>query len=184
MLQVKKRPMTVHDYLLLPDAGPRFQLIDGEFHMAPAPNTYHQVIVRNLSYLLMRYLEEHPVGEIFISPFDCYLSDIDVFQPDICLFSKQQHNYLDERGATSAPWLVVEILSPSSRRLDTGPKREVYARCGTRELWLVDPDKRELAVYLLREDAERPAHLVMENETFTSALLPGLEISLGKILAR
>jgi Uma2 family endonuclease len=79
---------------------------------------------------------------------------------------------------------VVEILSPSSRRLDLGPKREVYARCGTRELWLIDPDKRELAVYLLRHDAERPARLVAENESFTSALLPSLEISLGKILAQ
>ena len=176
--------MTVHDYRLLPDAGPRFQLVEGEFHMAPAPNTYHQIIVRNLSYLLMRYLEDHPVGEVFISPFDVYLSDIDVFQPDICFFSQEQRNYLDERGATSAPWLVVEILSPSSRRLDTGPKRDVYARCGTRELWLIDPDKRELAVYLLREDAERPTRLVTEKESFTSPLLPGLDISLGKILAR
>lgn len=48
---------------------------------------------------------------------------------------------------------------------------------------MIDPDKRELAVYLLREDAGRPARLVAENETFTSTLLPGLEISLGKILA-
>jgi Uma2 family endonuclease len=184
MLQVKRRPMTVHDYRLLPDAGPRFQLVDGEFHMAPAPNTYHQIISRNLGYLLMRYLEDHPVGEVFMAPFDVYLSDIDVFQPDILFFAKEQHKYLDKRGAVSAPWLAIEILSPSSRRLDAGPKREVYARCGTRELWLIDPDKRELAVYLLREDAERPARLVAENESFTSALLPGLEISLGKILAR
>jgi Uma2 family endonuclease len=176
--------MTVHDYLLLPDAGPRFQLVDGEFHMAPAPNTYHQIISRNLEWILMTYLENNPLGEMLHAPFDVYLSDIDVFQPDICFFSKEQHHYLDERGATSAPWLVVEILSPSSRRLDMGPKREVYARCGTRELWLIDPDKRELAVYLLREDAERPARLVTEKETFNSALLPGREISLGKILAR
>ena len=152
--------------------------------MAPAPNTYHQIISRNLAYLLLRHLEDHPLGEVFIAPFDVYLSDIDVFQPDICFFSKEQHHYLDKRGATSAPWLVVEILSPSSRRLDAGPKREVYARCGTRELWLIDPDKRELALYLLREDAERPARLVSEAESFTSGLLPGLEISLGKILVR
>lgn len=152
--------------------------------MAPAPNTYHQIISRNLQYVLMDFLEKNPVGELFDAPFDVYLSDVDVFQPDLCVFSKQQHNYLDERGATSAPWLVVEILSPSSRRLDAGPKREVYARCGTRELWLIDPEKRELAVYLLKKDAERPAQIVNENESFTSALLPGLEISLGKILAR
>ena len=150
--------------------------------MAPAPNTYHQIVSRNLEWILMSYLENNPIGEVFHAPFDVYLSDIDVFQPDICFFSKQQHNYLDKRGATSAPWLVVEILSPSSRRLDTGPKREVYARCGSRELWLIDPDKRELSIYLLREDAERPSRLVTEGESFTSALLPGLELSLGEIL--
>lgn len=121
MLQVKRRPMTVHDYLLLPDGGPRFQLIDGEFHMAPAPNTYHQIISRNLGYMLMRHLEDRPVGEVFIAPFDVYLSDSDVFQPDICFFSKEQHNYLDERGATSAPRLGVEILSPA--RADWTPGR-------------------------------------------------------------
>lgn len=130
------------------------------------------------------HLKKNPIGEMLHAPFDVYLSDIDVFQPDICFFSKEQHNYLDKRGATSAPWLVVEILSPSSRRLDMGPKREVYVRCGARELWLIDPDKRELAVYLLCHDAERPAQLVAENESFTSTLLPGLEISLGKILAQ
>jgi Uma2 family endonuclease len=184
MLQVKHRPMTVHDYMLLPDAGPRFQLIDGEFHMAPAPNTYHQIVSRNLQYLLMDFLEDHPLGELFGAPFDVYLSDVDVFQPDICVFSKDQPEYLDERGAVSAPWLVVEILSPSSCRLDRGPKREVYARCGTRELWLIDPDKREVAVYLLREDAERPVKLLSASESLTTDLLPGLEVSLARVFAR
>ncbi len=184
MLQVKRRPMTVHDYLLLPDAGPRFQLIDGEFHMAPAPNTYHQIISRNLEYILLDFLEENPFGEVFDAPFDVYLSDVDVFQPDICVFSNEQKGYLDERGAISAPWLVVEILSPSSQRLDRGPKREVYVRCGTRELWLIDPAKKEVAVYDLRQDAERPAQLLTEKETLTSPLLPGLEIVLTKVFRR
>lgn len=53
MLQVIRRPMTKYDYRLLPDAGPRFQLIDGEFHMAPAPDTYHQIISQNLEWMLM-----------------------------------------------------------------------------------------------------------------------------------
>src|SRR5215210_5654900 len=184
MLQLTHRPMTVHDYLLLPDAGPRFQLNDGEFHMAPAPNTYHQIISRNLEYLLLDFLDENPIGELFDAPFDVYLSDVDVFQPDICVFSKEQHGYLDERGAISAPWLVVEILSPSSLRLDRGPKREVYARCGTRELWLIDPVKKEVAVYDLRNDAERPRMILTESETLATDLLPGLEISLTRVFRR
>ncbi|HSH37397.1 MAG TPA: Uma2 family endonuclease [Chthoniobacterales bacterium] len=184
MLQVTHRPMTVHDYLLLPDNGPRFQLIDGQFHMAPAPNTYHQIISRNLQYIVMRFLEDNPVGELFGAPFDVYLSDVDVFQPDLCVFSKEQLHYLNERGATSAPWLVVEILSPSSLGLDRGPKREVYARCGTRELWLIDPDKKEIAIYDLRADAERPAKVAKEPEAIRTPLFAGLEVSLAQVFRR
>ena len=176
--------MTVHDYLLLPEAGPRFQLINGEFHMAPAPNTYHQIISRNLAYTLMRFLEDQPLGEVFIAPFDVYLGDVDVFQPDICFFSEGQQNYLDERGATSAPQLVIEILSPGSQRLDLGPKKDAYARYGTRELWLIDPQKRELAVYSLQEDATRPVRVLRQEDALTSAMLPGLEVPLGRIFAR
>ena len=175
----------MHDYLLLPEGGPRFQLVDGEFHMAPAPNTYHQIVSRNLQYLLMDFLEENPVGELFGAPFDVYLSDVNVYQPDICVFAKEeQRAYLNERGAVSSPWLVVEILSPSSQRLDRGPKREVYARCGTRELWLIDPDKREVAIYYLRENAELPAKILSEKEILSTPLFPGLEISLARVFAR
>ena len=176
--------MTVHDYLLLPDAGPRYQLVDGEFHMAPAPNTYHQIVSRNLEYLFMDFLEDNPIGELLHAPFDVYLSDVNVYQPDICVFSKEQHAYLDERGAVSSPWLVVEILSPSTQRLDRGPKREVYARCGTRELWLIDPDKKECAVYRLQENADLPARIWSGQETLTTPLFPGLEISLARVFAR
>jgi hypothetical protein len=52
------------------------------------------------------------------------------------------------------------------------PKREVYARCGTRELWLIDPDKKEVAIYDLREDAERPAKVLKESDTIQTALFP------------
>ncbi len=176
--------MTVHDYLLLPDEGPRYQLIEGEFHMAPAPNTYHQIISRNLEYLIMDFLEEHPIGEIFDAPFDVYLTDMNVFQPDLLVFSKEQGVYLNERGAICAPWLVIEILSPSSRKLDTGTKREIYARCGSRELWLIDPEKREVAVYLLSENADLPARIWSEQETLNTLLFPGLEISLARVFAR
>jgi Uma2 family endonuclease len=57
-------PLTVEHYRNLPETGPRYQLIDGDLYMAPAPNRFHQEISRNLEFLLMKYLEEHPVGEL------------------------------------------------------------------------------------------------------------------------
>ena len=181
MLQVTPRPQTVHDYRLLPEEGPRFQLIEGELHMAPAPNTFHQVVSRNLFYLLMDFLEEHPIGEVFNAPFDVYLTETDVFQPDLCVFFRKQGTYLDERGATCAPWLVIEILSPSSRRHDRGPKREVYARCGARELWLIDPDKRAVEIFQLSENPEIPAAILTDRDELGTELLPGLKISLARV---
>jgi hypothetical protein len=53
------------DYRLLPDSGPRCQLIDGELYRSPAPNRYHQIISRNIEFLLMKFLEKHPFGEIY-----------------------------------------------------------------------------------------------------------------------
>lgn len=184
MLQLERERMTVEEFARLPETTQPCQLIDGEVHMAPAPSPYHQIISVNLEYLLMDFLAEHPIGRMLHAPFDVYLPGVNVFQPDICVFSKEQGDYLDKRGAIQAPWLVVEILSPRSRRLDAGRKREVYAEAGTRELWLIDPDKREVAVYALREDAERPVQMLTEKDRLTSALLPGLDISLSKVFAR
>ncbi len=75
--------LTVENYKILPETGPRYQLIEGDLYMAPAPNRYHQDISRNLEYILLDYLEEHPIGKLYDAPFDVYLDDYNVFQPDI-----------------------------------------------------------------------------------------------------
>jgi Uma2 family endonuclease len=174
--------MTIYDYQLLPE-GSRYQLVDGELHMSPAPRSYHQIISRNLGFILLKYLEQNPIGEVIFAPFDVYLSDVDVYQPDISFFSQEQKNYLSERGGERAPRLVVEILSPGNARLDLGPKREVYARTGVREYWIVDPDNEEVAVYRLQEDAERPERTYDKGATVETALLPGLKVALAEIFS-
>jgi Uma2 family endonuclease len=173
--------MTRHDYQLLPEGGPQWQLVDGEFHMAPAPNRYHQDISRNLEYLLLRYLEEHPVGKIYDAPFDVYLGDINVVQPDILFFRNERLAHLTDAGAEGAPDLAVEILSKRNARLDRGPKKEVYARFGVEELWLIDPNTTEVEVYRLQEDAEVPKFTLRKDQTLATPLFPGLAIPLEKV---
>ena len=85
--------------------------------MAPAPNRFHQEISRNLEFSLMKYLEEHPVGELYHAPFDVYLTETDVFQPDILIVLNERRHILTEAGAEGCPDFVVEILSPKTRRL-------------------------------------------------------------------
>jgi len=98
--------------------------------MAPAPNRYHQDISRNIEFILLKYLEKHPIGKMYHAPFDVYLDDHNVFQPDIAFFSNERESVLTEAGAEGAPNFVVEILSPRTAQLDRVPKRRVYARSG------------------------------------------------------
>src|SRR5947207_1567354 len=99
MLRTKPRPFTVADYMGMPEHGPRYQLIEGELYRAPAPNRHHQSISREIQYALLRYLEDHPGGEVYDAPFDVELTDINVYQPHIVYFSKQRASYLTEHGA-------------------------------------------------------------------------------------
>ena len=84
----------------------------------------------------------------------------------------------------SAPDLAVEILSKRNARLDRGPKKEVYARFGVEELWLIDPDTGEVEVYRLQEDAEVPKFTLRKDQTLTTPLFPGLAILLEKVFTR
>jgi Uma2 family endonuclease len=177
-------PLTVEHYQLLPENGPRYQLIDGDLYMAPAPNRYHQDISRNLEYILLDYLEEHPVGKLYHAPFDVYLDEHNVFQPDILVVLNDQLSILTDAGAEGAPAFVVEILSPKTAKLDRVNKRRVYAASGVRELWIIAPEPRTIEIYLLAQDAANPAATYTESDIFESALFPGLQFRGAKIFAQ
>ena len=174
-------PLTVEHYRMLPETGPRYQLVNGDLYMSPAPNRYHQVISRNLEFILLQYLEKQPLGELYHAPFDVYLSDVDVFQPDIIIVLNHNRGTLTAAGAEGAPDFVVEILSPKTRKLDLEQKRRVYAREGVTELWIIDPDPQTVTVYRFAEDAEHPVMVKRATETLGSPLLPGLAVDLNRV---
>ena len=78
MAVTKPRPLTKFDYWQLPEAGPRYQLINGDLHMAPAPNRFHQDISRTIEFEILKYLEREPRGIIYDAPFDVILTDLNV----------------------------------------------------------------------------------------------------------
>jgi Uma2 family endonuclease len=176
--------LTVENYRILPETGPRYQLIEGDLYMAPAPNRFHQDISRNLEYILLSYLEENPIGKLYDSPFDVYLDKHNVFQPDIVFVSNARLSILTDAGAEGAPDFVVEILSPKTARLDRDHKRRVYARTGVHELWIVTPETRQIDVYLLGKNAVDPAATFGEKDQFESAFFPGLRFDATAIFAR
>jgi Uma2 family endonuclease len=176
--------ITAEEYRLLPETGPRYQLIEGELHMAPAPDRYHQDISGNIYFLLRRFLEKHPLGKLYDAPFDVYLGEHDAFQPDLLFVSKARLDILTDTGAEGAPDFVVEILSKRTARLDKSPKKKIYAATGVKELWIVDPWKRTIEVFWLPASAEHPRAVYSEKDTFTSPCFPGLRVSAAEIFQR
>jgi Uma2 family endonuclease len=176
-------PLTVEDYRLLPETGPRYQLVEGDFFMAPAPNRYHQDILRNLFGMLFKYLEKHPIGIIYCAPFDVFLDEVNVHQPDLIFVSKK-NDILTAAGAEGAPDFVVEILSPKTAFLDKGGKLRVNARSGVKEYWIIDPQTKMIHVYFLPKNAVKPAFIYTEKDTFESPQFPGLKFKGRDIFKR
>jgi Uma2 family endonuclease len=183
MLSTKAPPITRHEYAMIPVGAPNYQLIEGDLVMAPSPGSFHQDILGRLHRLIGNYLDARPVGKIYLAPLDTYLSDINVYQPDLLFIRKENLSIIEEHGIEGAPDLVVEILSKSSSKYDLGPKRSVYARTGVEELWIIDPAKRTLALYRLTENPDTPTATYKARQKFTSGLLPGLTIDLAVVFA-
>lgn len=169
------------DYRLMPETGPRYQLIEGELVMAPAPDRYHQEISGNLEFILRTYLQKRPLGKLYDAPFDVFLGEHNVFQPDIAFFAKNRLSVLTDAGAEGAPTFVVEILSPKTAKIDRQSKRKIYAASGVEELWIVDPKQKTIEVFFLQQDAEHPAAVHREKDSITSPCFPGLRISAADI---
>ena len=131
-------PYTYADYEALPSDGRRWELIDGDFEVTPAPAPSHQTVSRRLQFQLMQQLEETGVASVFDAPIDVILSDSDVLQPDLAIVRTSRLHLVSGRGIEGPPDIVVEILSPSSRVMDRRVKPRTYARHAVPEYWIVD----------------------------------------------
>ena len=176
-------PLTVEDYRLLPEGGPRYQLIEGELYMAPAPNRYHQDILRNVLLIIGPYLLKHPIGTVYSAPFDVFLDEVNAHQPDLVYVAKE-NRILTHAGAEGAPDFVVEILSPGTAHLDREAKRRVFARRGVNELWIIDPNPQLIDVYFLQKSPGKPSATYGVKDTFTSPHFPDLKFRGKRIFMR
>lgn len=181
--QTKAELLAVEDYRATPE-GSRYQLVEGELIMAPAPNRFHQIIVGNIFHLLRSYVAGHPVGEVYIAPFDVYLSEHNVHQPDVVFISNERLRILTDDGAHGAPDLVIEVLSPSSAQLDKTTKRRIYAQAGVKELWLVDPSLLQIHLYDFARDQNKAVRILDEDESFETPLLPSLTVAAAEVFKR
>lgn len=149
--------------------------------MAPAPNRFHQKLVTTLARLLGNWVNEHDAGDLYVAPFDVKLTEVDVYQPDLSFFATDRLHVLTDAGADGPPSLVVEVLSPRTAAYDRDVKRDIYARTGVDELWLVDPDARTVAIYRLQDDATTPVATMGTGAELTTPLLDGLVLAVDDV---
>ena len=171
-----------NDYLQLPE-DKRYEILDGELYVVPAPNTRHQRISKRFETGLMRQFEEKGLGEVFHAPYDVVFSDENVAQPDILLVRKERLGLVAEANLPAAPDLVVEILSPGTRKKDLAIKRKIYARFGIQEYWIVDPDAAAVEVLTLTASGYATAGIYREPDRLASLLLPELDLPLSGVFA-
>ncbi len=176
---------TYDDFLHFPADGKRHEIIDGEHYVTPSPNTKHQVIVGNLYMLLGTYLKTHAIGAVFLARFDVVFSDLDVVEPDLLYISRERRGVLTDKHVRGAPDLVVEILSPGTRKTDETIKRRLYERCDVQEYWVVDPELDTIKIHRRANDAfSSVAELSVEqHDALTSPVLPGFSAGLAEIFA-
>jgi len=177
--------LTYDDYVTFPDDGRRHELLDGEHIVTPTPVARHQRISGRLHLALGGHVQATLAGEIFYAPFDVILSDHDVVEPDLLFVSNERRSIVQD-WVRGAPDLVVEILSPSTRRLDEVTKRHLYDRFGVREYWIVDLDIDTVKVYRRAEDGSFPCAGTLAAEAddaLDTPLLPGFSLTLRELFA-
>jgi Uma2 family endonuclease len=160
--------LTYEDYVLLPNDGNRYEILEGELAVTPAPGTKDQIASGNLFLLLAQHVKQRDLGRVFDAPIDLILESTSVLQPDLLFVSKARQHVITERAIEGSPDLVIEILSPTTSRTDRVTKAQIYARHKVAAYWIVDPDQESIEIYLLEADGYRLA-ATLQGEVPTSA---------------
>ena len=167
--------LTYQDYADL-ESDKRYELLDGRLVAAPSRNTAHQTVSIRLMTWVYLYVEQNGLGRIYHAPFD-------VVQPDLLFIAQDRKHIVTPDNVQGAPDLTVEILSPSISRMDWRDKRELYARHGVLEYWIIDPTNRIVSVVQLRDGVLEIEQTCAEGNTATPMVLDGFSVSLDEIFS-
>lgn len=178
MALAKENSYTLEDIYALPD-GQRAELIDGTMYMMAPPKRIHQKIVVELTSTINSYIKRKGGDcEIYPAPFAVFLNadDKNYVEPDISVICDKTK--LTDEGCNGAPDWVIEVVSPSSRRMDYILKLFKYRSAGVREYWIVDPDKNRVMVYNFESDSGDEYTL---SDTVESGIYDDLQIDFSLI---
>ncbi len=177
----KTTGLTYDDLQRFPEDNFRRELIDGELIVTPAPSIRHQDVVLRLGAGLLAWCRTNG-GKVNIAPTDVLFSDTNVLEPDVLFLRPENVSRAEERFVRGSPDVVVEVSSPSTRRLELVRKRELYERFRATEYWYVDLDADRVEIYRLEGDRYGPPRYLARGEDLDSPEIPGFSISLDELL--
>src|SRR5437660_11793559 len=164
---------TYEEYYKLED-DQRYEIIDGNLVMAPAPDTWHQDWVGSLHILLSSFIKRNKLGRLLLSP-DVVLDTENTVQPDLVFVSSSNLNIIQRRAIFGSPDLIIEIISPSSVRRDRYDRKQLFARFGVKEYWIGDPANLALEILVLRAGRFEMHSSAEQRGKLQSMVLHGLE---------
>ncbi len=152
MALAQERSYTIDDIYELPE-GERAELIDGQIYYMAPPSRKHQRLVHLFDKIIGNYIDSKNGNcEVYPAPFAVFLNEDDknYVEPDISVICDK--NKLDDRGCNGSPDWIIEIVSPSSKRIDYMIKLFKYRTAGVKEYWIVDPLKDRITIYYFPDD--------------------------------
>jgi Uma2 family endonuclease len=174
---------TIADYLSW-QFNERVELFKGYItKMSPAPNTYHQVISRELGTSLSVFLKRKTC-QVFFAPIDVYLPSKDkksVVQPDIIVVCDIKK--IESKGCVGAPDIVVEILSPGNSKKEMKDKYALYEEAGVKEYWVVFPSEQVVQIYELIDNQYKAKAPLANGDKITTPILEGFEVEVDEIFS-
>ena len=180
VLEKQTKRWTYEEYYRLND-DQRYEVIDGNLLIAPAPDTWHQHWLNDLNLMVTQFVRKKKLGQTFIAPIDVILDDENTVQPDLVFVSSSRSDMIQRCGVFGVPDLLVEIVSPSSVHRDRYDKKDLYARFGVKEYWIGDPANQSLEILTLKS-GRYELHCAAEvSGKLTSIVLAGLEFDLSQV---
>ena len=175
---------SVADYEQLPDDGPRYEIMQGDLRMSPAPAIGHQFSNGLIHYYLMQHVQFGNLGRVLAAPTDVELAFDTIVQPDVLVVLNDGKAQITDRRVIGPPDLIVEITSPSTASYDRREKRDAYAAAGVREYWIADPASRTIELLILDAGAYRPIAVYTASAIIPSSVIPSWDVPTGQLFER
>ena len=150
---------TYSEYARFPDDGNRYEVLDGEVLVTPAPSPRHQRVAFDLAVNMDAYVQHQQLGLILLD-IDLLFASGQFLRPDLLFVPEHARDGISDRGMELTPGLIVEVLSPTSGAVDRVKKPRRYKDFGVPEYWVVDPQEQVVWVWRFAEgktEAERHA---------------------------